>query len=296
MEECLHPASPGAKRGPGWRTLAVRVLVGVVLVPLVLLLAHVGGPVYVAFVAALAALGAFEFTGMAARAGLRPSRPIAIIGSACGVLAFSFGDAAVPIHVLTCLVAVVLVERMVRSDREHYLAGVGATLIAAVYTGWLLGYFVWLRCLAPAQVGASEAGLLGSGARLVYFVLVVTWTYDSVAYLVGSLAGRHKLVPRVSPSKTVEGTAGGLIGAAVAGLVCAATFAPFFGRLEATVLGLTLGAVAQAGDLVESMIKRALGAKDSSNLIPGHGGFLDRFDSLLFAGPAFYLYLRVVAA
>ncbi|MFZ1946356.1 MAG: phosphatidate cytidylyltransferase [bacterium] len=287
MEECLHEASRDAKQRPTARTLAVRVLVGVVLIPVVLLVTHIGGLAYTGFVAALAALGAYEFTGMAARAGWRPSRPAAVVGSACGVLSFHFGNGALPIHVLTCLVGVVLVERMVRSAREHYLTGVGATLIGAAYAGWLLGYFVWLRRLEP--------GAAGSGAFLVYFVLVITWAYDSVAYLVGSLVGRHKLLPRVSPSKTVEGTAGGLVGAVVAGLASQATFAPFFGRVEAAILGLALGVIAQAGDLVESMMKRAMGAKDSSNMIPGHGGFLDRFDSLLFAGPAFYLYLRLAA-
>jgi phosphatidate cytidylyltransferase len=287
LEECLNQASRGAKQRPGARTLAIRVLVGVVLIPVVLLVTHIGGPAYAGFVAVLAALGAFEFTGMAARAGWRPSRLAAIVGSACGVLSFDFGEGALPLLVLTCLVGVVLVERMVRSDREHYFTGVGATLIGAAYSGWLLGYFVWLRHLEP--------GPGGSGASLVYFVLVITWAYDSVAYLAGSLVGRHKLIPRVSPSKSIEGTVGGLVGATVAGLASQATFAPFFGRAEAAILGLALGVIAQAGDLVESMMKRSMGAKDSSKMIPGHGGFLDRFDSLLFTGPAFYLYLRLAA-
>ena len=105
--------------------------------------------------------------------------------------------------------------------------------------------------------------------------------------------GRHKLIPRISPNKTVEGGVGGLLGAALVGWICTRTFTPFLTPFAGVMLGLAVGVVAQLGDLVESLIKRDAGLKDSAELIPGHGGVLDRFDSLLFTVPVLYYYFRL---
>jgi phosphatidate cytidylyltransferase len=269
-------------------------MVGVVLIPVVLGVTHLGGLVYALFVALLAALGAYEFTAMAQRSGWHPARVLSVVGAAALCLSFHFGRGALPGLVLTALLGLTFLERLARSSKEHYLAGTASTLLGAVYSGWLLGYFIWLRALGADLPGAAEGGL-EPGTAFVYLVLIVTWSYDSFAYLAGSLLGKHKLIPKISPSKTVEGMVGGLVGAAAAALVSAATFAPFLGLAEAVALGLGLGVAAQVGDVVESMFKRSAGAKDSSNLIPGHGGFLDRFDSLLFTGPVMYFYVRLIA-
>jgi phosphatidate cytidylyltransferase len=264
--------------------LGIRVLVGVIVIPVVLALTYVGGLAFALFVGILAGLGSYELYGMTSRSGWHPSRILGIAASVALCLSFEFGGGSLPGLVFAALVLVLLVERTARSSREQYLGSLAVTLMGVVYCGWLLGFFIWLRSFGGSRFSA--------GPQLVYFVLVLTWSYDSVAYLVGSLVGRRRLFPGISPSKTTEGTVAGLCGCVVAALVSRATFASFLRYGDAVLLGLLMGVAAQAGDLAESMIKRSVGAKDSSNLIPGHGGFLDRFDSLLVAGPAFYFYVR----
>lgn len=147
---------------------------------------------------------------------------------------------------------------------------------------------VMLREL-PASQGADP--LLG--AQMVFYATLVTWATDSGAYLAGVSLGRHPLLPRVSPSKTWEGAVGGLVGATLVGWLCARGFAVFMTPLAGATLGLVVGLAAQLGDLVESLLKRDAGTKDSAELIPGHGGILDRFDSLLFTVPVTYYYFRL---
>ena len=118
------------------------------------------------------------------------------------------------------------------------------------------------------------------------------WAGDISAYLVGVSMGVRPLLPTISPKKTVEGALGGLVGSTVVGMLCAFGIVPFLTPLTGAVLGLCGGVAGQLGDLVESLMKRDVGIKDTAALLPGHGGILDRFDSLLFSGPLLYYYFR----
>ena len=140
--------------------------------------------------------------------------------------------------------------------------------------GWLTSVAGW----APGGDGAT-----GGGLAWFLMALFVTWLSDTFAYLVGRTWGRRKLIPRVSPNKTIEGAAGGLTAAALTAVACDALFGMNLGPGVALVVGVALGLAGQIGDLAESMLKRMRGVKDSGNLIPGHGGVLDRIDALLFA-------------
>lgn len=151
------------------------------------------------------------------------------------------------------------------------------TLFGAIYVGLLLGYAIWLHG------GAS-------GPQLVLFLVGVTWAGESAAYLVGSSLGRHRLAPILSPRKTVEGAAAQVIVSVAAALALSAWLLPGCSLVGAAGAGIVLGVIGQIGDLVESAIKRSIGTKDTGGLIPGHGGMLDRIDSLLFNAPALYLY------
>jgi phosphatidate cytidylyltransferase len=151
------------------------------------------------------------------------------------------------------------------------------TLFGAVYIGWLLGYAIWLQ-------GRVD------GPQLVLFLVGVTWAGESAAYLVGSSVGRHRLAPILSPRKTVEGAIAQIIASVAAALALAAWLLPTCGLAGAAGAGVVLGVIGQVGDLAESAIKRSIGTKDTGGLIPGHGGMLDRIDSLLFNAPALYLY------
>lgn len=147
-----------------------------------------------------------------------------------------------------------------------------------LYLGGMLGHLVWLR--APEQ-----------GADAVIFVLAVTWMVDSAAYFGGRRWGRHPLAPVISPKKTVEGAVAGLAGGVVTALVAHWWWFPLLTVAESVGVGLLLGCVGQLGDLAESMLKRRAGTKDSGGWIPGHGGLLDKVDSLVFTAPTFYYYL-----
>jgi phosphatidate cytidylyltransferase len=160
------------------------------------------------------------------------------------------------------------------------------TLFGLIYVAWLCNFITRINFAT------------GNGRYWVMYLVVVTKFTDIGAYLVGSTLGRHKMIPRISPKKTWEGTAGGVV-FAVAGSLGCYFWLPKIAEdgmmaWQAAVLGLLLGAAAVIGDLAESLIKREAGVKDSSHILPGHGGALDLVDSLLFTAPLLYVYVRLV--
>jgi phosphatidate cytidylyltransferase len=152
------------------------------------------------------------------------------------------------------------------------------TLLGVIYVGWLLGFGILLYHTSPI------------GAELVIFLVAVTWIGETTAYVVGSAIGRHKLAPVISPRKTIEGAVAQVIASVLSAAAFGAWLLPQCGIGMALAGGALLGVVAQAGDLAESAIKRSVGTKDAGELIPGHGGVLDRIDSLLFNLPTFYYF------
>jgi phosphatidate cytidylyltransferase len=158
----------------------------------------------------------------------------------------------------------------------------GMVLVMGVlYIGLSLGHLLLIRALPD-------------GAWLIFFVVLVTWAADTGAYIAGKAMGRHPLSPLVSPKKTYEGLAGGMGLACLGAVVARGWFLPAISLTSCLVLGVLLTLAGLAGDLAESAMKRSTGVKDSGALIPGHGGMLDRLDSLLFTGPAFYYYVAIV--
>jgi len=141
------------------------------------------------------------------------------------------------------------------------------------------------------MIGDTEAGPHLAPKLLTLFFAIVMLT-DTAAYYTGRAIGHHKLAPRISPGKTIEGSIGGLVAALGAGPLCRLIFFPELPIVESMILGLIVSILGQVGDLAESMLKRGSGVKDSSNLLPGHGGMLDRLDSILAAAPAIYYYSR----
>jgi phosphatidate cytidylyltransferase len=151
----------------------------------------------------------------------------------------------------------------------------------------------------PAVVSLllSHAILLRSlprGSAWIFFLLLLVWVGDTGAYVFGRAFGRHALYPEVSPKKTIEGSLGGLTCSLGAGLFANAAFLRLLTIQECVVLSLSVGILGQLGDLFESLVKRSVGQKDSGRLLPGHGGLLDRIDSLLFAAPCAYYYTLLV--
>jgi phosphatidate cytidylyltransferase len=194
-----------------------------------------------------------------------------------------------PALVAVVVLALLAVAIWTRGVVGHPIGAVAATLLGIAYTGGMLAFGYALR-YHPYTTDRR------SGALIVIFPLVLTWMSDIGAYAVGRAVGRRKLIPAVSPGKTVEGALGALV-------VCAITSVLYvryalrpnahlsMTTLAAIAFGILISVAAQIGDLVESLFKREAGVKDSSHLIPGHGGILDRFDSLLFVLPTAYLAL-----
>lgn len=266
--------------------LVPRLAVIVVGVPCLYLITARGGLFFLLLIDLVILLGLHEFYNLMAAKGYRPSRLLGAVGAVTLSLHVFRGGPAVTL-VFTLFLMMVMIRQLFQREVTRALTDIAVTVLGVMYVGWLASHLVMLREL-PATLRVDPH----LGAGLVYYVALVVWSCDTLAFLVGILVGRRKLLPRISPAKTVEGGIGGLIGGAAAGYVAAATFLPYITPLAATALGLATAAMAQLGDLVESMFKRDAGLKDSAALIPGHGGVLDRVDSLLFAAPVVYYYFR----
>ena len=169
-----------------------------------------------------------------------------------------------------------------RKSLEDSLPSSAVAVLATTYVGMLGGSLIRLRNDFP------------EGSNLVYFLLLVVWLGDSGAYYVGKTFGKHKLSPRISPKKTVEGLLGGMAASAITAVIIQVTFFHAIPLHHAIIAALILSVAGVIGDLTESMWKRSAAVKDSGTLLPGHGGFLDRFDSILFTAPILYCYWTLV--
>ena len=193
--------------------------------------------------------------------------------------------------VLTGSILVTLIVELPRHDHAGTLPAWALTLAGAIYIGWLLSHFILLRGLrTPLSPSIFTPLDIQPGAAWVYMVLAITFIQDTAAYFVGRSMGRHKMAPLLSPKKTWEGAVGGLVGSVTTSLVCIPLLGLPLTLGAGIVIGLVGGVVGPLGDLAESLIKRQVGLKDAGSIIPGHGGVLDRADSLLFTAPTlFYL-------
>ncbi|MCC6348021.1 MAG: phosphatidate cytidylyltransferase [Candidatus Eisenbacteria bacterium] len=290
--------TPAGTNGPAksaaW-SLRLRVASGVLFVPLLILLATAGGLVFLGFVMLQVAIGLNEFYAMMRAKGLRPK---ALLGfaSALGLLAIVYRPHTPNVAFLATAVLLLLLAVALRHpERRGIVEGMAVTVFGVLYVGWLSAHFVLLREL-PWRAGLDY----GDGAKLVLFAFLVTWSCDTGAYLVGRWLGRTRPWGAISPRKSLEGSAGGFVFALAASLIGSRTFMhgasgiAWLGTVDALAVGALVGICGQVGDLVESLLKRDSLSGDSSDFIPGHGGILDRFDSLYFGAPLVYWYLRVV--
>ena len=192
----------------------------------------------------------------------------------------------------------VFVRQFPQKHNDRPVATIACTLLGVWYVPYLLNFFS--RLALSWDAGAGAARLSATGRTAILYLIVIVKLSDVGAYCIGRLFGRHKLFPRVSPGKTWEGLFGGLAAAIAASLVfqvwCGGALGDVeFGRRDAVLLGLLLAIVGVVGDMFESLLKRAAGAKDSGSFIPGMGGLLDVLDSLLFGAPVLYVYLRFLS-
>jgi phosphatidate cytidylyltransferase len=277
-----------------------RVAFAAAAIPIALGIVYLGGIPLVALVAVAGGLGARELYDLAARVEIRPFRALGVL------LAMTFApvtyaalvrpDVALfldqwwPFGIGLGLIVMLIVLLAARLPEERPLASIAVTIFGAVYTGALPAFLLAIR-------HGQHSGSARAGTMLVFFPLVVTWVCDTAAMFGGRAMKGPKLAPTVSPGKTWSGTLSGVVGA----LIVVPLWLPMmFGPagvsityVQALIMAATLSVVGQLGDLVESLFKREAGVKDSSHLIPGHGGVLDRLDSLYFVVPVAALLYRV---
>ena len=207
---------------------------------------------------------------------------VRMMGIGLGLLvsiAISYGSAEIVYPLLAFLLLILFVLFMGTSeDLLSATSSAGVAFLGIFYIGFLLSHVSLIRQLT-------------NGTRWVLFLIATVWAGDIFAFLCGSLFGKHKLYPKISPNKTYEGLAGAILGSALAALVFTSLFIPGSGRGFSILLGVSMGILGQFGDFTESMLKRSAQVKDSGSLIPGHGGMLDRLDSFLFSAPFLYYSL-----
>lgn len=239
--------------------------------------------VFDATIALIAVLALHEFLALGKAKGY--DVPIVLCALIMLVImgAFILHDLSVEIGMFTALL--VIPASYVFSSKkplEDSLPSSAIAVLATTYVGMLGGSLIRLRNDFP------------EGSKLVFFLLLVVWLGDTGAYYVGRNFGKRKLSPRISPKKTVEGLAGGIATSVITAIVIHFTFFKTFPLLHAIIAGMILSFAGVIGDLAESMWKRSAEVKDSGTLLPGHGGFLDRFDSILFTAPILYCYWTLI--
>ena len=271
--------------------LGKRIIAALVAAPLALIMIYLGGLPLAVFLMAVSAGCAWEFYRIARAGGLEPLDPLGIpLAGAVPLTAYAASVGLYRPSVAVAAVAILVVLGSViwtRGTQRRPLGAASSTVMGVLYTGGLLSFGYALR-EHPYAIGDR------AGTALVAFPLALTWASDIGAYVVGRTVGGPKLIPSVSPGKTISGALGGLMATVVASWAYvrfALTPVALLGMtLPATlVFGAVISVAAQVGDLAESLLKREANVKDSSRLMPGHGGLLDRLDSLLFVLPVAYL-------
>ncbi|MBU3933687.1 MAG: phosphatidate cytidylyltransferase [Candidatus Omnitrophica bacterium] len=232
------------------------------------------------------ALGLNEFFILVENKEIGVNRRLGIVLGAAVPLATYF-DYKIPqdwfFVFIPAICLIIFIIQFTKRDNRAVLS-ISAILFGLVYVSWFLSFLIRIRTM---PLGTE---LLRK--YLIAYLILVAKSGDIGAYLIGTRLGRHSLIPRISPKKTVEGMVGGLAFSVLVSLACVG-FLPSFSLFHLFILGLLLGALAQIGDLSESLIKRDCGVKDSGRTLPGLGGVLDTIDSLLFTAPVFYFYVKV---
>lgn len=268
--------------------LTTRLIVAFIGIPLILFITIYGKLLFLAFVLIISILATYEYYNLVKR---KNSAPIFLVGAVSTFLidlTFYLGDLQ---YLLAILIITVLSTGLIELFRKPQfpswsaISNFATTLFPIFYISLSLATLIGLREMKTLEY-------LKSGI-FVISIFAIIWICDTAAYFIGKSLGKRKLYERVSPKKTIEGFFGGLIFAFLSSFIVKYFVLDFLTELDAIVIGIIIGLLGQLGDLVESLIKRDVGVKDSSSIIPGHGGVFDRFDSLIYVAPFVYLYFVI---
>jgi phosphatidate cytidylyltransferase len=312
--------------------LLSRVLVAVVAIPLIYFITLQGGFVFFLFIALIASLALYEYFKMVEQKGAKPLVWVGIVFgillqtvflyerirflvlnylATIGTFPYYPTQFVILLLVAAIFVFVVILIELFRNNGSAIL-NISSTLFGVFYISLFLGMFIATRELFEWEhfnsfflthsfseiLNGNTNGFLPNskiwGGFFIFSIFVTVWICDSAAYFAGRAIGKHKLFVRVSPNKTWEGAIFGFVFSIITMIAAKYLLLQFLPLHHAIVIGIIIGTVGQVGDLCQSLLKRDSGIKDSSALIPGHGGFFDRFDSIIFISPLLYLYVDLV--
>ncbi len=232
--------------------------------------------------------GMFEFFLLTKKLELKADASLAYLGASAFTVSFIFDAPTKAPDILFCVIAAFVIAVFIsqsfrfRADFSKLLGGIGVTIAGVFYLAFLGGYLIAVRMGFDPLISS----------KLLLFFFFVVFGSDAGAYFAGRALGKHKLAPSISPGKTVEGLIGGLIAAAAFAAIAIRLFFPELAFAPGIAAAIAIAGLGVLGDLAESAIKRGSGAKDAASILPGHGGFLDRLDSLLFGAPVLYYFAR----
>jgi len=262
-----------------------RVLISIFAIPLILAVCMLGGAFFFTFTLAIALVSFYEYSLLVKAKGANTNTWLGFIG----IIFLLINQVNYIFDMYSFLVGLMLLLTAYELFRNNgsIIYNVGSTLLGVLYIGLFAGSILGIREFFP-----SIGDLYTRGGLLIISIFIGIWVCDSAAFFGGTALGRHKLFPRVSPNKSWEGAIFGFLFAVITLILLKPVILNFLNWTNILVIGAIIGVVGQIGDLIESLIKRDAGVKDSSKLIPGHGGIFDRFDSILFTAPVVLLYLK----
>lgn len=273
-------------------------MVAIIGIPALIIAILQGGVLFFSLILIISSIGLWEFYSMAEKKGVSPNKYLGIFSAVIMHSMYYFWSVRfsgskysefISIGIITMLAASLLLIELFRGKSNAFLnisVTIGGVVYVAVFFQCLLQIHTILSLTSPEPI---------QGGYFVLCMFITIWLCDTAAYFVGRAIGKHKLFERVSPNKTWEGAIAGAIAAAGGFIGVAAWLLPTLSLTHAAIFGGIIGTIGQAGDLAESLLKRDAGVKDSSNILAGHGGILDRFDSILMVSPVIYWYIYTIS-
>ncbi len=267
---------------------AVRVIVAVIAIPLILILSYLGKIPFLALISGIGVLAFIEFAKFSENKGVLPKYVLGAVSAELLILNAYYKFTTTGILFGLIILFTVLLKLF--ESRGSALQDLGNLFLGIFYIGLFSSFLIKIREIYPQNDFNYEYG-----GYIIISILATIWICDSAAFFVGSAIGKHRLYERISPKKSWEGAIAGFVFAVITMVAAKFIILDFLNWTQIISVGIAIGIFGQIGDLVESMFKRDAGVKDSSNLIPGHGGVFDRFDSLLFSAPIVYIILIYAA-
>ena len=270
--------------------LVKRVITAIIGVIAAIFIVNFGQWVFALAALLLAALAWHEYCNMMKRLEIKVASFLGLL--AIALLSFiAWQGNSKEMMAVVLFLSLILLAKTVLAHTKFNLRDAVYTIAGIIYIGLTFSHLSMLRFTDTSLYIGTSFFTLQAGAVYLWFAFIGTWASDTFAFLVGTKIGKHKLAPAISPGKTWEGFTGGAIGSIAAVLACGYLWK--ISLVHSAVMGLLIGVVAPLGDLVESALKRFAGVKDSGRLLPGHGGVLDRFDSMMFVVPVIYYYVYI---